>query len=64
MGLGFVSGFNLAFMSSTAAAFPNSHPSDPLQGMDIDAVLKWVDGYCQAHPQEKLGNAVMQLFQR
>jgi hypothetical protein len=30
---------------------------NPLQGVDANAVLAWMDNYCQAHPLENVGSA-------
>lgn len=30
---------------------------DPLRGLDAQAVLAWMDNYCQAHPLERIAKA-------
>jgi len=43
--LGFLSGIGYASVK------------DPLNDMDMDGVLAWIDNYCQAHPIAAIGEA-------
>jgi hypothetical protein len=35
---------------------------DPLQGVDAQAVLAWVDNYCQVNPLDKISDAAKAFY--
>jgi hypothetical protein len=37
---------------------------DPLNGLDANAVLAWLDNYCAAHPLDQIDDAVGAFVQR
>ena len=38
-----------------------SDNENPLNGLDYDAVMVWIDNYCAAHPLSKIKDAVVEL---
>jgi hypothetical protein len=51
--LGFLSG--VAFMGS-------GPETNPLNGLDAQAVWAWIDNYCQAHPLDSIATAGIAFF--
>src|SRR4051794_30326325 len=50
----------LGFMSGAASALNR----DFLDDLDSEAVLAWIDGYCRAHPLDKIANAANKFLEQ
>jgi hypothetical protein len=48
----------LGFLSGMAIG---STDLDPLNGLDSDAVLNWLDNYCRANPLERFSHALLKF---
>jgi hypothetical protein len=55
-----IANWALGYLSGGAVFSENLNP---LEGLDSDAVLYWIDNYCRSHPLEKLGTA-LKMFTR
>lgn len=51
----------LGFLSAVGVYSVNL---DPLRGVDSDAVLYWLDNYCQARPTDRFVDAVKAFIQQ
>jgi hypothetical protein len=50
-----ISNWVLGFLSGVGTLAPDL---DPLNRLDSDAVLHWIDNYCRAHPLDPITNAL------
>jgi hypothetical protein len=50
----------LGFLSGIG--FVNANQSDPLHGLDAEAVQAWLDTYCRNYPLDPIINAAKGLY--